>query len=434
MRLSSFSGGEFIDFVTEKLSKFRLRVKRTQLHFSAKERSDMFYFFNIFKQKNIPRKVVLKIQDVDFGTLSLNEYEEKCLQSFKKLPQKNISLKELVDASGGLSRTKVRIKLAEKYLKEVTVKDSYFYIKNIDEEESDLNVLSFISGISNGLELISIFIKRNRYRRQSTSHDFCVLCWRIVRHHEYKESDDEFEDRIKVESRHYCPVHHPTRSKNNYMRAVRSLIRAVESERPELNSEIEKLNSKSLSISKKCSILNRFTKSFAEKMYPFDCEGYNWNDFEYVFMTDVAIRYKFLFSKIKHSTKKRSSWEDWFFNGVLDKIDTSPDKNELAMWKTLDKEYKDFGWGISTFNNNSMKFVMSIFRRYEAYCYVKNRPVAKRGRKKNIIKNETELQKKIKLIILDYISEGRKLCGKDIAHKAGVSQKTVSLVKNSMDL
>lgn len=423
MQLNHHSGVELIDLITKRLRDLHRQEKTDGVSFSAKRVIGKLYLFDEFIDLIIPKEAVLIIKSSNILELSLDHYQLKCIKSFKDFPDESISLKDFIEASGGLTRALIRIKLIEK-----CIRDSSSCLISHDEYKQEIN--NYILGLSRGLEHFKIFTKRNKPNKVYLNKDYCLLCWKRV-------PNDLISKQINIDanravSSYYCYDHHPTRSTGTYNLAIRALIKAVRDEKPDFDDLIEEIDSGGMDYSVKRSSFEIFMKNFFKKD-----ENLNliidsglflgWEKFIPLLINHIKVNYKFLSKKIKLSSRKRGSWKNWVLYEIIDKIDDSLEKYEMIIWQADSMKYGH----IFEYNKQGLISLFNLFKRYETYHYIMNRP-RPRGPKPNLFKEDTPLQLKVKKLLQEEVDAGRKIVGKDIALLAGTTPKTVSKIKNNM--
>ena len=422
MRLYDFSGCELVEEIGEQIRAFNFRAEQLGVSISAKKREGTIHVFEGFQNIIVPDQVITSINSIDWKNVNFHEELSQSIPYYKNIPE-GASLSKLVELSGGLSKSLLRIQAVDRYL----YKDSW----GLSDEEEDKRIIhSYIHSIYDGLQVIKTAVNiKHKHRKPSSPQDFCVLCWKRVRHNQKEVADYEKKRR---ESNYYCPEHHPTRATDGYLKAIRSLIKAVKDERPKFKCDLERLKSGQISSESRAAMFNKWTISFAPKSKLLTgrmADDIEWDILAEILIHQAKINYKNVHVKIASSLKDRENWQLWFFNGLLDSLDDTKDKSERLMWQTTDVknwrifEWRKYGWTV----------ILHLFRRYEAYYYISNRS-RPRGPKSQENRPLTPLQKRIKLALDEYVNQGLKPSVKRIAEELGVAPKTVYQLKNKLEL
>lgn len=421
MSLYDFSGCEFVDSIGEVLGRLEKRTNDEGIAFSGKPREGSVYIFDELRNLFIPIKVVHALNSVNWDEMPLTNEEKDSLPYFHNLELDITSISDFVESSGGLTKSLYRLEATERY----------YYRSNwglSDKEDDERIVFSFIKSLYDGIQLIRTFInKKHRHRETNEPQDFCVFCWKRVRHNQERVDDL---DKKRRESNSYCPEHHPTRSPENYLKAKRALEKAVKDERPEFSHDLERLYSDDISRESRAAMFNKWTMSFAPKsklLTGWISEDIEWQTLVEVLLHEAEINYKNLYRKVEGSLDGRENWPQWFYYGVLDSLDESKDKRERIMWQTTGVK----SWCVSDWKEIGWPIVLHLFRRYEAYYYVSNR---RRPRGPKPVKNRplTPLQETIQQELYKYLNNGIKPKVKDIAQTLDVAPKTVYQVYNKL--
>ncbi|MBY8291486.1 hypothetical protein KW537_14405 [Vibrio fluvialis] len=414
MRLFEYSGFEFADSVSKVVCELDSRAENESFAFSGKPREGMVYVLEEFRTLILPSPVVEALNCVDWGTLVLTDKEKESLPYFHRLKHEVVSLSDFIEASGGVAKSLSRLEATQRFY--------YQEHWGLSDEENDQRIIySFIKCIYGGIQAISSFInKKHEHRNAKDSQDFCVFCWKMVRHNQETDSDLEKKRR---ESNYYCSDHHPTRETGNYLKAKRALIKAVEDERPEFRNDLERLSSEKMTSESKARMFNKWMVSFAPKSALLTGridESISWEELAQIVLIEAKINYSYTYSKIESSLKYKDSWIKWLYYGVLQSLDDSKDKNERIRWQNIGASH----WNLGEWKKSGWRVILHLFRRHEAFHYVSNRP-RPRGPKVDSERPMTSLQVKIKQEIESYLDSGRKPDVKEIAKTLKVARKTV---------
>lgn len=342
-----------------------------------------------------------------------SDYEES-IKRFKPLSD-GAGVNSFIERSGGLSRSLERTLHFKRYQESIPV------------EEQDI---LFVQDLDVCLNIINSFIKQKHSERKTkTPLDFCVLCWRRVRHKQERVNSFTKERR---DSNFYCWVHHPNRERNFSKQTLDALIAAVKAEKHEYADELALFVAGEMSDSSRHNHLTKWLKSFSPKSKLLTLHSIpkeKWLELSERIHAECADFYPAVYEKIKDIPPLNSSnFPEWFFK-ILDRLDESKFKKERIYWQT----YGVREW--TTFDGPSVegwKVLLQIFRRYEANHYIMNR-ARPRGPQKSGPR-PTTLKKQIENEIKLHQNKYGKVKTGLIVSKLETSRKSVAAVKKELGL
>lgn len=399
------------------------KSKEASLSISETQRRGHIYIADEVSHIILPEEVIYALNFINWDEVELCEKTIKYVPWFKKLPAKNVTMKELIRLSGGLSRCISRLQTSEKFLK--------YYMFSITHLSDSMqrSVYSYIFALLDGLQLIKGVTNDKKQRRTPKNPvDFCVLCWRRVRHGKFKKNIRGIKRR---DSSFYCPKHHPNKETGAYNKARGTLLRAVKDEKKQFKYDIDKYELNLTSNARNPLLLNKWLLSFVSASplsRKSDLKVKDWGATIEVLMLEAEKHFPYVYSVIKEQSKpKASSWANWMFNHVLDPLGGGLGNEERMYWHNENTTE----W--ATLDNDAWLTILHVFRRYEAYHYIinRNRP---RGPQKALNKPETPLKKQVRLLLHKALNENRTVDIKVIAKQANTSLKTVYEVKKTMKL
>lgn len=252
-----------------------------------------------------------------------------------------------------------------------------------DEAEAKLALRSYCIKLRGHLSAVSsILSAKHASRKQAVrlQSNFCVLCWRRVRHFEVDENLPR--DR---ESKFYCELHSPSKNTSDYQTAVNALVAAVRTEKTnDFRLELTKYdNRKSISINLP-PLFEKWFRSFMVRVSPAERKvaqlNTNWRQRAVWLLFKATYLYPTVADRIGSSLELLpNSWRDW----VLNVVSLLDDKSQMEFEHWRDAQAED--WTSLT----EWQTILQLFARYEAYQYITNRkPTPGRpGNVKATIKN-----------------------------------------------
>jgi hypothetical protein len=407
---------ELIEGVADLCSEFDARSKSTGCSISASQREGFIYIGDDLTRFQTPTRIVDWLNVFSFvepseGKGDRNEYEES-IKWYKAIPVQNSSMKDVMEHSGGLSKVIERLEIFQKMA--ITLP--------MTEEEK-----SYTKALYDGFQFIKTFIEKKHSKRTAVvPMDYCVLCWRRVRHSQEKSDDFGMKRR---ESSYYCLEHHPERSANKYHEARTALISAVKAEKTELSEDIRKLEARELSNDSKPLLMYKWLNSFAPKTSLIseyiDVDKMNWKSAcQFIFDQTKSI-YPSVFDKIKDcNPKDYECYAQWLFYGVLNMLDSDLNKGERLYWQSnLLVQWTSFDGDME-----SWKTLLALFRRYEAYTHIMNRSRPRGPAKGQTV--DTIKKQRIRALIQKHEKEYGKAKVAKIAKELSVSRTHVYSVLN----
>jgi hypothetical protein len=421
--LKKFLRYELENLVDERLLEIRATLAKKARPITSAKRTGFTNIFDSFDNVYIPEEVLIHINTYNNIEYCPVFYKNEEISYFKTL-DKNTTLKDIADVKGSLGKTLARIRHVESELNALKLN------RKLSDEE--LFILDYIRGLEGSFVKIQSFLNKNK---SENIRDYCVLCWRRV--HNAKKYSDQKRIHNSIDSKYYCPKHHPNKSKSNHMNAFRSLVSAIMLEKPKLSNELENMKSKKLIGNDRARILEKCLLSFTPINPPPVKENSDWKSIVSILIQHSKIHYPFVYEKIKDSLNQHNSWEHWFLDGVISKF-RDEDSDETRYWdvtiensnrvKGYDEMLKEWGW--KDHKKIGWLFVTHLFRRYQSYQYIMSIPKKTRGKGK--VAKETPLKINIKKLLEKAKTEGLKPNVKAIAIDIKTSPKNVYSVKNEM--
>jgi hypothetical protein len=421
--VNNFLGLELKNLVDERLLEIRATLANKALSISSFKQTGFINIFDSFDNIYIPDVVLEHINASNNIEYCPVIYKDKEISYFKNL-DKNTTLKDIADVKGSLGKTLARIRHVESELNVLKLN------RKLNDEE--LFILDYIRGLEGSFVKIQSFLNK---KKPANISDYCALCWRRV--HNAKKYNDKKRIHNSIDSKYYCPKHHPNKSKSSHMKAFRSLVRAIMLEKPKLSNELENMKSKKLIGYDRVRILEKCLLSFTPINPPPVKENSDWKSIVSILIQHSKIHYPFVYEKIKDSLNQHNSWEHWFLDGVISKF-RDEDSDETRYWDVkiensnreegFDEMLKEWGW--KDHKKIGWLFVTHLFRRYQSYQYIMSIPKKTRGKGK--VAKETPLKINIKKLLEKAKTEGLKPNVKAIAIDLKTSQKNVYSVKNEM--
>jgi len=407
---------ELIEGVADLCSELDAKSKSTGYSVSARQREGFIYIGDSLIRFQVPTTVVDWLNVFSFvepakGKADRNEYEES-IKWFREIPTENPTMADVMEHSGGLSKVIERLELFQKMA--ITLP--------ITEKEK-----SYTRAMYDGFQVIKTFIEEKHSKRTSVvPMDYCVLCWRRVRHSQEKSDDFGMKRR---ESSYYCLDHHPERSADKYHEARTALISAVKAEKKEFSEDIRKLEDREISNDSKPLLMYKWLNAFAPKTSlisaSIDVDKMNWQSAcQFIFEQTKSI-YPSVFEKIKDCDPKGyESFAQWLFYGVLNILDSDPNKGERLFWQSNSL----VEWTTFDGDSEGWKTLLALFRRYEAYTHIMNRSRPRGPAKGQTV--DTIKKQRIRALIQKHENEYGKPKVARIARELSVSRTHVYNVLN----
>jgi hypothetical protein len=407
---------ELNEGVVDLCSEFDARSKSTGCSISASQREGFIYIGDSLTRFQTPTRIVDLLNVFSFvepaeGKGDRNEYEES-IKWYKAIPVKNSSMKDVMEHSGGLSKVIERLEIFQKMA--ITLP--------ITEEEK-----SYTRAMYDGFQVIKIFIEEKHSKRTAVvPMDYCVLCWRRVRHSQKKSDDFGMKRR---ESSYYCLEHHPERSVDKYHEARTALISAVKAEKKEFSEDIRRLEDREINNDSKPLLMYKWLNAFAPKTSlistSIDVDKMDWQSICQSIFDQTKSIYPSVFEKIKDCDPKGyGSFAQWLFYGVLNMLDSDPNKGERLFWQSNSL----VEWTTFDGDTEGWKTLLALFRRYEAYTHIMNR-----SRPRGPVKGQTVdtiKKQRIRALIQKHENEYGKAKVARIARELSVSRTHVYSVLN----
>lgn len=248
-------------------------------------------------------------------------------------------------------------------------------------------------------QLLKTSINKKHLKRQRQEPLFlCALCWKRVRVSDESESFD------RKDSTFYCPDHLPNKSEHFYRRDKTALFSAMKASNNRFLNELQRYEK--LSFKTSFSLIPTFYKwlgSFSPKpsvLYSWveiiKDQSQNWQG-KANRLTELSRNfYPKAYDKIKDiDAHQYNSVESWSIDGVINALDNSKAKSEVAFWNQQEPtriKLSSFLVGQENQNNKVseneetneyLMLMFSVLSRYEAYQIVRNTPQPRGGGHKN---------------------------------------------------
>jgi hypothetical protein len=178
----------------------------------------------------------------------------------------------------------------------------------------------------------------NKKSRKRTSEEplfICALCWRRVRVSDRSESEG------RKASTFYCPTHLPNKSEHFYRRDKTALYSAMRTTDNRFKEELKFLEDSSFkstvsivpSISKWVSSFAARPSRLYHSIYAGEQRKKSWQSRANHLVQEASAVFPLTYEKVQHlDANDFDSPENWLIGGIVNALDDSKEKSEVAFW------------------------------------------------------------------------------------------------------